>query len=153
MRQWVLSLPRWARFLLARDPKLITCTLQLAMRSIFARLTQERLSALPDGRLAYRVKRRLGDGREVLILERRELLRASPGWFHRRGRTSCATTASSDRPRSGAGRSCLWPRRRLAPQSFREKRKKQSSLGPKASLLSLRTRASLERAAPPRSNS
>ena len=24
MRQWVLSLPRWARFLLARDPTLIT---------------------------------------------------------------------------------------------------------------------------------
>jgi putative transposase len=38
-------------------------------------LTQERLSALPDGKLAYRMKRRLGDGREVLILEPRELLR------------------------------------------------------------------------------
>jgi hypothetical protein len=38
-------------------------------------LTQERLSALPDGTLAYRMKRRLGDGREVLILEPRELLR------------------------------------------------------------------------------
>jgi hypothetical protein len=228
MRQWVLSLPRWARFLLARDPKLITRTLQLALRAIFTRqrlrarqlgvrdartgavtfvqrfgsalnlnvhfhcvvpdgvwtattagprfvplpglddddvtrvlrrieakvrallepylasqrddarppdalaasqaesvaalrgrppdasevkrlaayhrgfslhagvhvhannreglahlcgygarppLTQERLSALPDGRLAYRMKRRLGDGREVLILEPRELLR------------------------------------------------------------------------------
>ena len=229
MRQWVLSLPRWARFLLARDPKLITRTLQLALRGIFARqrrrarregvrgaqagavtfvqrfgsalnlnvhfhcvvpdgvwtrdtggaarfvplpgladddvaqvlhrverrvrallkprlealredarppdalaasqsesvsalrgrppdanqakplaayhqgfslhagvhlhandrqglanlcgygarppLTQERLSALPDGKLAYRMKRRLGDGREVLILEPRELLR------------------------------------------------------------------------------
>jgi hypothetical protein len=37
MRQWVLSLPRWARFLLARDPKLITRTLQLALRAIFAR--------------------------------------------------------------------------------------------------------------------
>jgi hypothetical protein len=24
VRQWVLSLPRWARFLLARDPMLIT---------------------------------------------------------------------------------------------------------------------------------
>src|SRR3954468_5283939 len=228
MRQWVLSLPRWARFLLARDPALITCTLQLSLRGIFARqrlrarrlgvrgartgavtfvqrfgsalnlnvhfhcvvpdgvwareegvvrfvplpgltdddvaqvlrrlesrvrallkprldalredarppdplaasqaesvsglrgkptdksesrqlapdpqgfslpagghlhandrqglahlcgygarppLTQERLSALPDGKLAYRMKRRLGDGREVLILEPRELLR------------------------------------------------------------------------------
>ena len=37
--------------------------------------TQERLSALPDGKLAYPMKRRLGDGREVLILEPRELLR------------------------------------------------------------------------------
>jgi len=39
------------------------------------RLTQERLSALPDAKLAYRMKRRLGDGREVLIIEPRELLR------------------------------------------------------------------------------
>jgi hypothetical protein len=38
-------------------------------------LTQERLSVLPGGKLAYRMKRRLGDGREVLILEPRELLR------------------------------------------------------------------------------
>ena len=38
-------------------------------------LTQERLSALPDGKLAYRMKRRLGDCRDVLILEPRELLR------------------------------------------------------------------------------
>jgi len=38
-------------------------------------LTHERLSALPDGRLTYRMKRRLGDGREMLILEPRELLR------------------------------------------------------------------------------
>ncbi|HTO99344.1 MAG TPA: transposase [Myxococcales bacterium] len=37
MRQWVLSLPRWARFLLARDPQLITRTLDLALRAIFAR--------------------------------------------------------------------------------------------------------------------
>ena len=37
MRQWVLSLPRWARFLLARDPKLITRTLDLTLRAIFAR--------------------------------------------------------------------------------------------------------------------
>jgi hypothetical protein len=36
MRQWVLSLPRWARFLLARDPLLITRTLDLALRAIFA---------------------------------------------------------------------------------------------------------------------
>src|SRR6266404_9437479 len=38
-------------------------------------LTQERLSALPDGKLAYRTKRRLGDGREGLVLEPRDLLR------------------------------------------------------------------------------
>ena len=36
VRQWVLSLPRWARFLLARDPALITRTLDLTLRSIFA---------------------------------------------------------------------------------------------------------------------
>ena len=35
VRQWVLSLPRWARFLLARDPALITQTLDLALREIF----------------------------------------------------------------------------------------------------------------------
>src|SRR5258707_13397081 len=36
---------------------------------------QKRLSALPDGKLAYRMKRRLGDGRDVLILEPRESIR------------------------------------------------------------------------------
>jgi hypothetical protein len=36
VRQWVLSLPRWARFLLARDPQLITRTLDIALRVIFA---------------------------------------------------------------------------------------------------------------------
>ena len=35
MRQWMLSLPRWAGFLLARDPQLITRTLDLALRTIF----------------------------------------------------------------------------------------------------------------------
>ena len=35
MRQWVLSLPRWARFLLARNPLLVTRTLDLALRAIF----------------------------------------------------------------------------------------------------------------------
>jgi hypothetical protein len=35
-RQWVLSLPRWARFLLARDPTLITRMLDHALRTIFA---------------------------------------------------------------------------------------------------------------------
>jgi hypothetical protein len=38
-------------------------------------LVQDRLSQLPDGRLAYRLKRPLGDGREVLVLEPCELLR------------------------------------------------------------------------------
>src|SRR3954466_5298472 len=37
-------------------------------------LTQERLS-IRDGKLAYRMKRRLGDGRDLLILEPSELLR------------------------------------------------------------------------------
>ena len=36
MRQWVLSLPRWARFLLARDPQLITRALDIALRAILA---------------------------------------------------------------------------------------------------------------------
>ena len=36
VRQWVLSLPRWARFLLARDPMLITHSLDIALRTIFA---------------------------------------------------------------------------------------------------------------------
>src|SRR5258708_3854304 len=35
VRQWVLSLPRWARFLLARDPQLITRALDIALRGIF----------------------------------------------------------------------------------------------------------------------
>jgi hypothetical protein len=46
MRQWLLSLPRWACFLLARDPKLITRTLQFALRCIFAR---QRLRARQQG--------------------------------------------------------------------------------------------------------
>jgi len=37
--------------------------------------SQERLSELPDGRLAYRLKRPLGDGRQVLLLQPTELLR------------------------------------------------------------------------------
>jgi len=38
-------------------------------------LAQNRLSQLPDGRLAYRMKRPLATGTEVLILEPSELLR------------------------------------------------------------------------------
>lgn len=37
VREWMLSLPRWTRFLLARDPQLITRTVDLALRAIFAR--------------------------------------------------------------------------------------------------------------------
>jgi hypothetical protein len=37
--------------------------------------SQERLSELPDGRLAYRLKRPLGDGRQTLLLQPTELLR------------------------------------------------------------------------------
>ncbi len=38
VRQWVLSLPRWARWLLARDPRLASRTLNVALRAIFASL-------------------------------------------------------------------------------------------------------------------
>ena len=51
VRQWVLSLPRWARFLLARDPQLITRTLDVALRAIFA---HQRLRARRAGALAPR---------------------------------------------------------------------------------------------------
>jgi len=40
VRQWVLSLPRWARWLLARDGKLATLALNVVLRSIFANLRQ-----------------------------------------------------------------------------------------------------------------
>ena len=49
VRQWVLSLPRWARFLLARDPQLVTRTLDIALRAIFA---HQRLRARRAGALA-----------------------------------------------------------------------------------------------------
>jgi hypothetical protein len=51
VRQWVLSLPRWARFLLARDPLLITRTLDIALRVIFA---QQRRHARRAGALSPR---------------------------------------------------------------------------------------------------
>jgi len=38
MRQWVLSLPRWARWVLVRDSGLVSRTLDLALREIFASL-------------------------------------------------------------------------------------------------------------------
>jgi hypothetical protein len=37
--------------------------------------SQERLSELADGRLTYRLKRPLGDGRQILLLQPAELLR------------------------------------------------------------------------------
>src|SRR2546425_12129498 len=45
-------MPRWARFLLARDPQLITRTLDVALRAIFA---HQRLRARRAGALAPRV--------------------------------------------------------------------------------------------------
>jgi len=51
VRQCVLSLPRWARFLLARDPMLITRSLDITLRSIFA---HQRRLARRAGALAPR---------------------------------------------------------------------------------------------------
>ena len=51
VRQWVLSLPRWARFLLARDPGLITRALDLSLRALFA---QQRKRARRAGARAPR---------------------------------------------------------------------------------------------------
>jgi hypothetical protein len=68
--------------------------------------SQERLSKLPDGRLAYRLKSPLGDGRQTLLLQPTELLRpASPRWFRHHALSSSATTASSRPHPAGAGRS------------------------------------------------
>jgi hypothetical protein len=67
-------------------------------------LTQERLSALPDGKLAYRMKRRLGDGREVLILEPRELLRRLATLVPPPRAHLVRYHGVSGRRRSGAGR-------------------------------------------------
>ena len=46
VRQWVLSLPRWARFLLARDPLLITRALDRTLCEVFKR---HRRRALENG--------------------------------------------------------------------------------------------------------
>jgi hypothetical protein len=51
VRQWVLSLPRWTRVLLARDPGLITLTLDWALQAIFG-FHRER--ARPPGASASR---------------------------------------------------------------------------------------------------
>jgi hypothetical protein len=52
VRLWLLSLLRWARFLLARDPMLITRSLEIALRTIFA---HQRRRARRAGALAPRV--------------------------------------------------------------------------------------------------
>ncbi len=61
--------------------------------------SQERLSELQERRLAYRLKRPLGNGRQMLLLQT-----APPPqrWFRRRALTSSATTASSRPHRAGA---------------------------------------------------
>jgi hypothetical protein len=41
VRHWVLSLPRWARWLLARGPSMVTRTLEVALRPIFANLRRQ----------------------------------------------------------------------------------------------------------------
>src|SRR5438445_5920722 len=64
MRQWDLSLPRWARFLLARDPLLITRALDIALRAIFslqrrrARRTGARAARTGRGHLRSTIRRR-----------------------------------------------------------------------------------------------
>jgi hypothetical protein len=64
VRQWVLSLPRWARFLLARDPMLITRSLDIALRTIFA---HQRRRARRAGALAPRTG--VAPPRRVLVAE------------------------------------------------------------------------------------
>ena len=51
VRLWVLSLLCWARFLLGRDPMLITRSLEIALRTIFA---HQRRRARRTGALAPR---------------------------------------------------------------------------------------------------
>jgi hypothetical protein len=45
IRQWVLSLPRWARWLLARDEKLTTRALRITLRHVFSRYRGKRREA------------------------------------------------------------------------------------------------------------
>jgi len=66
--------------------------------------SQERLSQLPDGRLAYRLKRPLATVARRSCSSLASCCAASPRWFRRRARTSCATTASSPRHPAGAAR-------------------------------------------------
>jgi hypothetical protein len=47
VRLWVLSLPRWVRFLLAREPMLITRSLGIALRTIFAHRRRRARRAAP----------------------------------------------------------------------------------------------------------
>jgi len=74
-------------------------------------LAQDRLSQLPDGRLAYRLKRPLATGTEVLILEPCELLRRLAALCHHPALTWSATMACSVRHRPGGGRSSRAHRR------------------------------------------
>lgn len=50
-RQWALSLPRWVRFKLAYEPKLVSHVPQIFLRSIFAwQRRSARLKGVRDGR-------------------------------------------------------------------------------------------------------
>ena len=57
-----MSLPRWARFLLVRDPMLIARSLDIALRTIFAR---DVMTQRPIGEVVLRTER----GEEVVPLE------------------------------------------------------------------------------------
>jgi hypothetical protein len=99
MRQWVLSLPIKVRWLLARRPALVGRVLAVFLRALSTwqrlrgAIALSRLSELPDGRVAYHMKRPLPalhgrpgeraklaaiggcDGRTHLVLTGVELLR------------------------------------------------------------------------------
>ena len=84
MRQWVLSLPRWARFLLARDPQLITRALDIALRAIFslqrrrARRTGARAARTGRGHLRSTIRRRPQPQRALSLRDSRRRVR--PRW-------------------------------------------------------------------------
>ena len=87
MRQWVLSLPRWARFLLARDAGLITRSLHVALREI----TRIRPPQTEQARIST-AKTRLSKASPVDRARRPGSLGGRP-WGAR------------DKPREGEGRS------------------------------------------------
>jgi len=83
MRQWVLSLPRWARFLLARDPQLITRALDIALRAIFSlqrRRARRTGASGADGRghLRSTIRRRPQPQRALSLRDSRRRVR--PRW-------------------------------------------------------------------------